>query len=286
MNRLENASSFCDWLNAGKQFLQEQGIADFETDAWYLMEYVWQLRRSDYFLKMQEPVQQEKAAQYRALLEKRAQHIPLQQLTQEAWFYGRKFFVNENVLIPRQDTEILVEEALKKMPPKGKLLDICTGSGCILLTLLLEKQGWSGVGLDISEPALAVAGENQKRLGTEAVFFQSDLCEALKDEAQYDGIVSNPPYICSSVIPTLMEEVREHEPLLALDGKEDGLFFYRKITAQAKRHLKPGGFLLYEIGYDQGAALLEIFAENGFHSAEIVKDLAGLDRVACAKWQE
>ena len=212
------------------------------------------------------------------LIEKRAVHIPLQHLTGEQNFMGLDFLVNEHVLIPRQDTEILVEEIMRDLHDGIRILDMCTGSGCILLSLLHYSNDCSGVGVDVSEDALAVARQNADRLAEkQAVFIQSDLFE--KVEGSFDLIVSNPPYIRSQEIAGLMPEVREHEPHLALDGKDDGLHFYREIIKGAMPHLKRGGQLFFEIGYDQGEAVQALLAANGYTEIAVVKDYARLDRV-------
>ena len=212
------------------------------------------------------------------LIEKRAVHIPLQHLTGEQNFMGLDFLVNEHVLIPRQDTEILVEEIMRDLHDGIRILDMCTGSGCILLSLLHYSNDCSGVGVDVSEDALVVARQNADRLAEkQAVFIQSDLFE--KVEGSFDLIVSNPPYIRSQEIAGLMPEVREHEPHLALDGKDDGLHFYREIIKGAMPHLKRGGQLFFEIGYDQGEAVQALLAANGYTEIAVVKDYAGLDRV-------
>ena len=206
---------------------------------------------------------------------------------------GLEFMVNEAVLIPRQDTEILVEEALKNLHDGMRILDLCTGSGCILISLLYYSNQCSGVGIDISGEALRVARENAERLldGRKVLkeidgqvaevfpadFLKSDLTEAA--EGDFDMIVSNPPYIESKVIETLMPEVREHEPMLALDGSEDGLLFYRRIVGESRQVLKPGGMLLFEIGYNQGAAVKKLMEDAGYLEVQVVKDYAGLDRV-------
>ena len=212
------------------------------------------------------------------LIEKRAAHIPLQHLTGKQNFMGLDFLVNEHVLIPRQDTEILVEEIMRDLHDGIRILDMCTGSGCILLSLLHYSNDCVGVGVDVSEDALAVARQNADRLAEkQAVFIQSDLFE--KVEGSFDLIVSNPPYIRSQEIAGLMPEVREHEPHLALDGKNDGLHFYREIIKEAMLHLKRGGQLFFEIGYDQGEAVQALLAANGYTEIAVVKDYAGLDRV-------
>ena len=281
-------SSYRELFNYGKAMLKKSGIAETEPDAWLLMEYVFDIDRTWYFLHQEEEAGEEKAEQYARLLEKRAQHIPLQQLTCQAWFYGLEFYVNEHVLIPRQDTEILVEEVLKEAGGrKGlKVLDLCTGSGCILLSLLEHLEQAQGMGADLSEQALLVAEKNaQMQEKTEQTrFVRSDLFEAVC--GQFDILVSNPPYIRTSVIRELMDEVRLYEPRMALDGHEDGLYFYREIAAHAGEYLKGNGILAFEIGYDQGEAVSGLLEKEGYREIRIVKDLAGLDRVVIGRKQQ
>lgn len=170
-----------------------------------------------------------------------------------------------------------------------EILDMCTGSGCILLSLLHYSNRCTGVGVDISEEALAVARQNAGRvLGRQASvsFVRSNLFEKLDQSRKFDLLVSNPPYIPTQVIGTLMPEVREHEPLSALDGKDDGLFFYRKISKEAKRYLYRGAHVLYEIGCDQGAAVSDILRSEGYREIEVIQDFAGLDRVVSAVFVE
>ena len=192
---------------------------------------------------------------------------------------GYEFWVNENVLIPRMDTECLVIEAEKLLNGNSaNILDMCTGSGCIITSLMLRNPKMSGMGTDISEDALAVAKKNATRLSCENVsFIQGDLFENIT--GKFDMIVSNPPYIRTNVITGLMEEVRSYEPYNALDGHEDGLYFYREITKNASKYLKEDGFLCYEIGHDQGVDVIRIMEENHFKDCRVIKDLAGLDRV-------
>ena len=281
-------SSYRELFNYGKAMLKKSGVAETEPDAWLLMEYVFDIDRTWYFLHQEEEAGEEKAEQYARLLEKRAQHIPLQQLTCQAWFYGLKFYVNEHVLIPRQDTEILVEEVLKEAGGrKGlKVLDLCTGSGCILLSLLEHLEQAQGMGADLSEQALLVAEKNAQIQGKtkQTRFVRSDLFEAVC--GQFDILVSNPPYIPTAVIRELMDEVRLYEPRMALDGHEDGLYFYREIAAHAGEYLKGNGILAFEIGYDQGEAVSGLLEKEGYREIRIVKDLAGLDRVVIGRKQQ
>ena len=274
-----------EWLRKASASLESAGIADAESDAWLMFSHVTGMSRMEYTLDRDKCLSDEEICSLAKMLEKRNQHIPVQQITGEAWFMGYPFFVNENVLIPRMDTEVLVEAVLTRLPAvpvtengKRRVLDMCTGSGCIRLSLLKEEKGLLGTGADISEKALLVARENAHRLECEAQFIFSDLWENIEDT--YEIIVSNPPYIVRNVISTLDTEVKDHEPVLALDGGEDGLDFYRKIVADTHRHLVPGGLLAFEIGYDQGQALTALLKKAGYRNIEILKDLAGLDRVA------
>lgn len=275
--------TYKDALEYGKQRLLECEIEDANLDAWLLLEYVSGISRSWYFVHEDEEVSENEIEKYQMLIEKRGKHIPLQQLTKEAYFYGMKFFVNENVLIPRQDTEVLVEQVLNlsKGKEKLKLLDMCTGSGCILLALLANLKQASGTGVDLSEKALEVAQKNGRELGIEVSWIQSNLFD--KVSGSYDIIVSNPPYIETSVIEGLMDEVKLYEPRMALDGTEDGLFFYREITMQAGKYLKNNGILAFEIGYNQGKAVSEFMKENGYKEVQVLQDLAGLDRVVTGR---
>ena len=275
--------TYKDALEYGKQRLLECEIEDANLDAWLLLEYISGISRSWYFVHEDEEISENDIEEYQILIEQRGKHIPLQQLTKEAYFYGMKFFVNENVLIPRQDTEVLVEQVLSLSKGKEnlKLLDMCTGSGCILLALLANLKQASGTGVDLSEKALEVAQRNSKELGIEVSWVQSDLFD--KVSGSYDIIVSNPPYIETSVIEGLMDEVKLYEPRMALDGTEDGLFFYREITMQAGKYLKNNGILAFEIGYNQGKAVSEFMKENGYKEVQVLQDLAGLDRVVTGR---
>ena len=282
--------TYKELLEEGYQILNSAGIEEARLDAWLLLEFAADIKRAWYYAHMDETAETAVAEQYRQLCEKRAQHIPLQHLTGQAYFMGYEFYVDDRVLVPRQDTETLVEEAISHLRelPAPKILDMCTGSGCILLSLLMELPQASGTGVDVSADALEVAKENTRRLGLEkrAELIQSDLFSAnyfeknsRKKCMEYDMLISNPPYIRTADIDGLMDEVRLHDPRLALDGKADGLYFYEKITEQAGKYLKPGGWLIYEIGCDQGKDVAEIMKKKGFIQIEVKKDLAGLDRI-------
>lgn len=268
----------------GQIRLKDSGIEEYQLDAWYLLEYVTGISKASYYGDPNRELSAAQAEEYRKCIEKRSERIPLQHITGVQEFMGHEFFVNEHVLIPRQDTEILVEHALDKVEDGKKVLDMCTGSGCILLSILKRYQV-QGTGADISSEALQVAERNRKHLALPQVeWLQSDLFE--KIEEKYDVIVSNPPYIQTGVIESLQEEVRLHDPYIALDGKEDGLYFYRRIIEDAKAYLEDGGWLLFEIGYDQTEPVTRLMEQAGYSEIHVKKDLSGLDRVAGARYNK
>lgn len=332
----------------GRERLLQAGIDEAELEARLLLEYVCGTNRNDLLAHGDMELEAYQEKEYVRLIGRRVTRIPLQHLTGNQEFMGLSFRVNEHVLIPRQDTEILVEEVLRHLHDGMRVLDMCTGSGCILISLLHYSNHCQGVGADLSGEALAVAEENAECLlgrervsggprmsqnagdtggqpagisveagsghgalemavndgccvtgqtidagegaGGQAVrddsvgagairFVRSDLFEEIT--GKFDIIVSNPPYICSDVVRTLMPEVREHEPLRALDGGTDGLDFYRRIISEVRNYLFGGGMLFFEIGYDQGKAVSSLLEEAGFLEVRVVKDYAGLDRVVC-----
>lgn len=271
----------------GVKVLTEAAIAEAALDARLLLEYVCKTDRNTLLAHGDREVTGEEQEQYLETIARRAAHVPLQHITGEQEFMGLTFAVNNKVLVPRQDTEVLVEEVMRNLHDGMRILDMCTGSGCILLSLLQYSNDCTGVGVDLSTDALAVARGNYERIRQqkpemEASFLESDLFTRV--EGRYDIIVSNPPYIRSDVIPNLMPEVRDYEPMMALDGTEDGLFFYREITKKAKDYLNRGGMLYYEIGCDQAEEVCAIMETEGFREIEVVKDFAGLDRVVYGSW--
>ncbi len=271
-------------LAQARRLLESLGIPDADLDAWYIMSHVSGFARASFVDKGNLPMPEGDLKTFRNMIEKRAAHVPLQHILGEQDFCGLTFIVNPDVLVPRQDTEILVEKCLEPCRG-GRVLDLCTGSGCILISLAALGGIKSGVGADISREALAVARANAaanrealKKAGNPPLdFVESDLFERV--EGTFDLIVSNPPYIKSAEIEGLMEEVRDHEPHIALDGGEDGLDFYRRIAKEAPRFLNPGGAIAFEIGCDQREKVIEILKENSFGSVRAYRDLAGLDRV-------
>ncbi len=269
--------TYRETVNLGEKVLSMADIAEAKTDAWLLLEMVCKIDRSFYYLHMAEEMPEEQMSEYQIALRKRAEHVPLQYIVGETEFMGLKFKVNSSVLIPRQDTETLVEEALKVVRPGMRVLDLCTGSGCVIVSILHNVSDVEGYAVDISKQALNVAKENARLNDVPVLLEHSDLFDHVT--GTFDVIVSNPPYICTDEIAKLMPEVRDFEPMEALDGKEDGLYFYRKIIGQCKQYLNPEGHLLFEIGYDQGQKVSALMREIGFHDVQVIKDLARKDRV-------
>lgn len=269
-------------IKSGEDILRNHNIDNSAYDSFALISDILNIDRSYYFLHENDEVSEEIYTEYMDRIDRRANHIPLQHIIGYTEFWKYRFFVNENVLIPRQDTEILVEEAIKRINSESIVLDMCTGSGCILISLALETNFLKGIGVDISKEALKVANLNKESLQAMNVeFLEGDLFHDLQVnfENKFDVIVSNPPYIRTRVIEELDEEVKNHDPIMALDGHEDGLYFYEEITKHSTSYIKAGGWLIYEIGYDQAEVVKSIMVKCGFGNLEVVKDLTGLDRV-------
>ena len=361
-NSVREFKIWADVLNYGKKILKNAGIVEADLDAWYLFEQSFGISRAQYFLCARENIVgstaqkmtaqeqtgnslesknaldcvelwlKEKLSAYENALKKRVARIPLQQIIGQQEFMGLSFFVNEHVLIPRQDTETLVELVLQEQKDKDiSILDMCTGSGCIAVSLK-KLGGYAHVeGADISEESLKVAKRNSeeilenndvnndavssrteqiqnctnltnnqnkqnnsaKRKISEAsklsqagvTFRHSDMFSNFPETEQFDVIVSNPPYIPSTVIEELEPEVRDHEPRGALDGTADGLYFYRILAEECAKHLTPGGHVYFEIGYDQGMVVKELLDNHGFKDTRVIQDLTGKDRVVCGAWQ-
>lgn len=284
-------SRYIDIVNKGRQMLEEAEIDDFAIDAWLLFEHIFRMNRTAYFLHQpDENKDLQLENEYFEAIKRRCKRIPLQHITGYQEFMGFKFYVNENTLVPRQDTEILVEAAMDTIESefdtaqKVEILDMCTGTGCIGISLAKLVPDISVLAADISEEALKVAQRNKDSNNADNVeFVKGDLFEAVDTDKRFKLIVSNPPYIRTKDIETLKEEVKLHDPFIALDGMEDGLYFYRKITKGAAQRLENGGYLMYEIGFDQAAEVSLIMEKAGFSQIRVIKDLAGLDRVVTGR---
>ena len=260
----------------GAETLAAAGREEAAQTARLLLCHVLNFNFTDYVLAREDLLSPRDTARYEEVLTRRASGVPLQYLTREQNFCGLSLYVDERVLIPRQDTECLVEEVLRD-GARGALLDLCTGSGCIPLALLKHGNFSCALGADISAEALAVAEINRARTGLPLLLRQSDLFSEIPE--RFDVITANPPYIESAEIESLSVEVRDHEPRLALDGAADGLAFYRRLAAESGAHLKPGGRLYLEIGMSQGAAVASLLEAAAFSDIQIIRDLAGRDRI-------
>jgi release factor glutamine methyltransferase len=275
--------TYKELLDWGCLQLQKAQCPDADIDAWYLLQFLTDMSRTDYLMHRDQPITDPQQQRYERLIEQRMQHIPLQHLTGSQDFMGLTFAVNEHVLIPRQDTEVLAEQADAMIQSlgegSGQILDLCTGSGCLLVSLLAMHPRLQGMGSDVSAQALKVARENAARHGVadRCRWNCGDLFTGISE--RFSLIVSNPPYIARGQLKDLMPEVIDHEPITALDGGEDGLDFYRKICGQAGAYLKDGGWLLLEIGFDQGQAVSALMEQAAFDRVKIVRDYCGKDRV-------
>lgn len=268
-------------LEKAVEELSKAGVDEASNDAFVLFEEAFSMNRTGYLIHGSEEADWNRIRVYEDMIAKRASRIPLQYITGKAYFMGLVFNVTPDVLIPRFDTEILVEEALKYISSDANVLDMCTGSGCIAVSIA-HGSGAKVTGADISKEALKVAKTNRELNNvTNVDFINSDMFEAVNGE--FDMIVSNPPYIRTGEVLKLMPEVLEHEPHLALDGHEDGLFFYEILARDSLRYLKPSGMLIMEIGYDQAEEVSRLLDINNFTDIRVIKDLAGLDRVICGR---
>ena len=278
-------STYKEEYQRAVQLLVTADVPEAELDAWYLLSHVTGFTRAVWYLRMGEDMPSKEAEAFRKLVEQRESRMPLQYITGSQEFMGWSFLVSPSTLIPRQDTEILVEEVAKVAQDK-RVLDLCTGTGCIIISLAKLCRLKYAAGADISETAIETARRNAKLLEADVEFFCGDLFDALPNGESYDVIVSNPPYIPTEVIAglieTLMPEVRDFEPVTALDGAEDGLKFYREIIGQAVNYLTPGGQLFFEIGSEQAQDVSDILSTCGYEHIRVIKDYAGLDRVVGA----
>ena len=271
-----------DFVKENTDKLDAAGISDASVDIWLLLEHFADIDKGDYFANQNMELNPVVAKEIEEAVEKRINHIPLQHIVGETEFMGLTFKVNDKVLVPRFDTEILVDEVVKYVGDEFyKILDMCTGSGCIAITVSDMCDNAKVVAADISKDALDVAKENNEINSTDVEFVESDLFENV--EGLFDVIVSNPPYIKTEEIENLMDEVKLHDPRLALDAGEDGLEFYRRIIKDSKDYLKQDGMIFFEIGFDQAEDVSKLLDENGFKDIVVKKDLAMNDRVIFAK---
>ena len=261
------------------------GIENAANEARHIFSFVLGLSLSELLMRAEVTLSEKEEETVNTLAEKRLSGIPLAYVLGTSDFFGRSFFVSPAVLIPRPETELLVEEALLRLPEGGRFFDLCTGSGCIATTLLAERADTTGIACDLSEEALAVAVQNAHRLrvSDRLQLCSYDLLLGMPDWGKADVIVSNPPYIKTAVLDTLDSEVIDREPIIALDGGTDGLDFYR-VLAHAADCLNPEGWLLMEIGYDQKETVEELLKSTEKYTSVVTKkDYAGLDRMVIAQ---
>lgn len=276
--------SISELLREGKEILKDNGIPEYTLDCQLLMMEATGFSKVQLFTESDYVLNEKEEEAYLSMINERVKKIPVQYITGRANFMDFQLKVNPNVLIPRPDTEILVETVLAYSKENGidKIVDIGTGSGCIAISL--NKYGMKDVtAVDISKEALKVAAENAKLNDAAINFVESDLLSAIPGNNKFQAIVSNPPYIVKSIIATLMDEVKACEPMTALDGGEDGLDFYRKIVAQSRDYLMDDGWIFFEIGYDQGESVSDLLRSNGYTDIKVIKDLAGLNRVVLGR---
>lgn len=282
-----------DMLKYGEDSLKEVGVSEYAYDSRALLQFVLKCDMTYLIININEAIEDKVVDIYKGLLKKRCERYPLQYIIGETGFMSYTFKVNENVLIPRQDTECLVEEVVKLINIEDNVLDLCTGSGCIGISLfnifrdgLLNcHKGNIDVTLsDISAKAIDLAKYNANLNNAKVSFVVGDLFEKLDSRKKYNVIISNPPYIPTKVIEGLENEVKTYEPYNALWGHDDGLYFYKRIINEARDYLHDCGYIAFEIGYDQALEIAALLKQANYDSISVKKDLAGLDRVIIGRF--
>ena len=275
-----------DLINWAESYFKEKGFENPRSEIEWLLRAVLKCNRMDVYLRFEEPLSQSQLATLRSWVKRRLEREPLQYITGFCDFYGREFSVNEHVLIPRPETERLIDTALEKV--KGldspSILDIGAGTGCIATTLGLEIPGSTILGIDVSEDAIGIANKNKEKLEAENVSFQKMNILEQRPEGEFDVLVSNPPYIPKGEMDGLMKDVKDFEPTVALTDQKDGLIFYKRFAEVGKEVVKSGGWIILEVGLeDHPSAVKNIFSESGFPDTELIKDYNGDDRVLVIK---
>lgn len=273
-----------------EQYFSSKGVESPRLDAEVLLSHILQKERIYLYVHFDEPLEAPELGRFREMIKQRIQRIPVAYIIGEREFMGLPFRVSPAVLIPRPDTEILVEAAIERLKKTGGrcFTDIGTGSGAIALSVLHYLPESSACAVDLSAEALAVASENAQQLGLSErlEFFCGDLYQPVKTRC-FDAILSNPPYIPKADIAGLEPEVREFEPFSALDGGTDGLDFYRRLVKDGESLLQPGGFMAFEVGIYQAQAVVDLAKTSlSLGNAEILKDYGGIDRVVILWKQE
>lgn len=277
-----------DLINEGQRILEDKNIENARFEAEVILMNILKYNKSKLILNYKECIEDAQVNRFIEYINIRLTRKPLQYIIGNQEFMGLQFEVNEDVLIPRQDTEVLVESVLQFLDNSNatNVMDICTGSGCIPISLCYYNKDIKCVGIDISSKALTVARKNAiyNKVEDRIDFINNDLIDNYESQIKYDVIISNPPYIRTSDMDTLMTEVKDYEPSLALDGGEDGLIFYRRISEDASKYLAEGGKIFFEVGYDQAYEVSSILKQYGYKDIEIVKDLCGINRVVIANY--
>ena len=275
-----------DLLNWAESYFKEKGFENPRTEIEWLLRAILKCSRMDVYLRFEEPLSKTQLATLRAWVKRRLEREPLQYITGSCDFYGREFSVDKHVLIPRPETERLIDIALEKL--KGidspSILDIGAGSGCIATTLGLEVPGSTVLGIDVSDDALGIANKNKEKLDAENVSFQAmDILNTIP-EGPFDLLISNPPYIPKEEMDGLMKDVKEFEPTMALTDEKDGLTFYKRFAEIGKELVKNGGCMILEVGLENHPNdVKKIFSESGYPETELIKDYNGDDRILVIK---
>ncbi len=270
-------------IKLSTRYLEEKGIESPRINAELLLAHILKCKRLDLYLTFDRPLSEEEVASYRSFLKRRGEFEPLQYIVGSVEFFGLPFYVNSSVLIPRQETEILVEEVIEQNKNKSgiKILDIGTGSGIIAICLAKNLPESEVIGTDISKEALVIAGKNSILNCTvdQVRLLENDILSSYPAEKSFDVIVSNPPYVSVKDFEKLRPELKVYEPRQALTDNADGLLYYRKISARAKELLLPGGRLYFETGEGQSKAVKKILEENNYSSIRIKNDYLDIERV-------
>lgn len=275
-----------DLINWAESYFKEKGFENPRTEIEWLLRAILKCSRMDVYLRFEEPLSKTQLATLRAWVKRRLEREPLQYITGSCDFYGREFSVDKHVLIPRPETERLIDIALEKL--KGidspSILDIGAGSGCIATTLGLEVPGSTVLGIDVSDDALGIANKNKEKLDAENVSFQAmDILNTIP-EGPFDLLISNPPYIPKEEMDGLMKDVKEFEPTMALTDEKDGLTFYKRFAEIGKELVKNGGCMILEVGLENHPNdVKKIFSESGYPETELIKDYNGDDRILVIK---
>jgi len=273
-------------INWTADYFKKNGIQSARLDAELLLGHILNKSRLQLYMDFDRIVAKEYLARYRELIKKRVERVPIAYLTNHKEFMSLSFYVDESVLIPRPETEVLVETVLKLQSDGSQVLDLGTGSGAIVVTLAKQRADWKFVATDISPEAIAVAKKNAQRyeVAERIIFLQSDLFESFDESMKFDYIVANPPYISSNEIPTLMPEIRDYEPRIAIDGGPTGLNFIDRLVAEAPKFLTENGQLVFEFGYQQDDTVGNLIQSNPqYTDCDIIKDYAGIERVVVAR---